>query len=68
MYSNDMNSYIQDLSPSCAAGLILAVSRRYAVFLRDFLSRYMTNRVYFGVTMVWSTFPRSSRNDIRLKV
>lgn len=54
-----MVSYIQDLSPSCAACLILAVSRRYAVFLRDFLSRYMTNRVYFGVLMVWSKLLRA---------
>ena len=46
------NVRLQDLSPSCAAGLILAVSRRYAVYLRDFLSRYVTNRVYFGVLMV----------------
>ncbi|KUL86991.1 hypothetical protein ZTR_05707 [Talaromyces verruculosus] len=43
--------YIQDLSPSCAAGLILAISHRYAVFFRDFLSRYVTSRVYFGVLM-----------------
>lgn len=59
--SNTTDSYIEDLSPTFAAGLILSVSHRYAVFMREFLSRYITNRAYFGVSMVWQRIARTEK-------
>ncbi|KAL2864841.1 uncharacterized protein BJX67DRAFT_383469 [Aspergillus lucknowensis] len=65
--------YIRDLSPICALALVLPVSIRYAPSLRDFLSKYITARAFFGTSIEEDTFsgPSTARkpaDDSDLKV
>src|SRR5450755_1315951 len=45
-------SFINDLSPLCALALVVTVAPRYVICLRDFLNRYIANRVFFGLSLV----------------
>lgn len=50
--SNDCSSYIADMTPLCALAIIASGSRPHAPILRDWLQRYISHRVFFGVFMV----------------
>ncbi|KAL4904774.1 hypothetical protein BDW74DRAFT_21820 [Aspergillus multicolor] len=52
--------FIRDLSPLCALALILPVAVRYAPSLREFLSKYITSRAFFGVSMDYPIRPAST--------
>lgn len=45
-------SYITDMTPLCTLAIIASASRFQAPILRDFLQRYMSYRVFFGVSIV----------------
>ena len=44
--------YIANISPLCAMAIISTAARLRAPTLRDYFQRYLSNRVYFGVSMV----------------
>ncbi|KAJ0416422.1 hypothetical protein BJY00DRAFT_234757 [Aspergillus carlsbadensis] len=52
--------YIRDLSPLCALALVLPVAIRYAPSLREFLSKYITARAFFGVSIEYPIRPAST--------
>lgn len=50
---NEFNiSYLADMSPECALAIALTTSRTQIPVMRDFLERYVSGRVFFGVSMV----------------
>ena len=52
-YVNTTNSsYVADMSPECALAIALTTSRTQIPVMRDFLERYVSGRVFFGVSMV----------------
>ena len=44
--------YIANISPLCALAIVSTAARLRAPTLRDYFQRYLSNRVYFGVSMV----------------
>ena len=56
-------SYISDLSAICGLALISTTPRYQAPVLRDFLQRYITCRVFLGVSMVNSQSTQERLSD-----
>ncbi|KAL4982547.1 hypothetical protein BDW68DRAFT_182436 [Aspergillus falconensis] len=52
--------YIRDLSPLCALALVLPVAVRYAPALREFLSKYIASRAFFGISIDYPIRPAST--------
>ena len=48
----DTCSYVADMSPLAGLALAASSSRLQAPIIRDFLQRYISHRVYFGVATV----------------
>ncbi len=45
-------SYIADMTPLCALAVVASASRLHAPILREYLQRYISHRVFFGVSIV----------------
>lgn len=44
--------YLPNMNPLCGLAIVSTASRIRAPVLRDFLQRYITYRVFFGISMV----------------
>ncbi|KAL4940723.1 hypothetical protein BDV06DRAFT_223802 [Aspergillus oleicola] len=59
-FNTKRTRFVRDLSPLCALALALPVAVRYAPSLREFLSKYITSRAYFSISIDYPIRPAST--------